>query len=148
MDAYIYCLRFVFLTYSDSYAPLNSFFFAQAFPIVFTIGHHMNEGVSGLMYLPLPIGGAIAVGTYLVFFYPRFSRAVEQAAFQMVAPELRLEMAMVAGPIFAGSFFWFAWTSFPSVSFWAPLISVGFMGFSICLIFVSICFTRQPRRSN
>lgn len=36
-----------------------------------------------------------------------------------------MEMAVVAGPIYAMSFFWFAWTSFPSVSFWAPMVSGG-----------------------
>ena len=32
-----------------------------AYPIVFTQGHNMSPGVSGLMFLPIPIGGAIAV---------------------------------------------------------------------------------------
>jgi multidrug resistance protein len=33
----------------------------EAYPIVFTEGHHMNAGVSGLMLLPVSIGGAIGV---------------------------------------------------------------------------------------
>jgi len=33
----------------------------EAYPIVFTEGHHFNAGISGLMFLPLPIGGLIAV---------------------------------------------------------------------------------------
>lgn len=36
-----------------------------------------------------------------------------------------MEMAVIAGPIYAISFFWFAWTSSPSISFWAPMISGG-----------------------
>lgn len=143
MDAFICYSRLAIFDAGAkvSYLMIHCF---QAFPIVFTKGHHLNQGVSGLMYLPLPIGGAIAVLAYLWFFFPRYTRAVEKAAPKMVAPEVRLEMAMVAGPIFASAFFWFAWTSFPSISLWAPLISVAFMGFAICLIFVSISTMEFP----
>lgn len=43
---------------------------------------------------------------------------------------------MVSAPFLVISFFWFAWTSFPSVSIWAPMLSGGLLGWSICLIFV------------
>jgi hypothetical protein len=33
----------------------------EAYPIVFTLGHHFNAGISGLMFLPLPVGGMLAV---------------------------------------------------------------------------------------
>jgi hypothetical protein len=33
----------------------------EAIPIVFTEGHHFNLGETGLVFLPLPIGGLIAV---------------------------------------------------------------------------------------
>ena len=33
----------------------------EAYPIVFAEGHHLNAGVTGLMFLPLSIGGAIGV---------------------------------------------------------------------------------------
>jgi MFS family permease len=33
----------------------------EAYPIVFTKGHHFNAGISGLMFLPLPVGGMAAV---------------------------------------------------------------------------------------
>ena len=35
----------------------------EAYPIAFTEGHHFNAGISGLMFLPLPIGGMFAVIT-------------------------------------------------------------------------------------
>jgi hypothetical protein len=43
---------------------------------------------------------------------------------------------MLSAPFFAISFFWFAWTSFPSISLWAPMMSGALLGWSICLIFV------------
>lgn len=53
-----------------------------------------------------------------------------------VPPEIRLEMAIVAAPFFAISFFWSAWTSYASVSFWAPMMAGCLLGWSICWIFV------------
>lgn len=35
----------------------------EAYPIVFTEGHGFNPGISGLMFLPLPLGGLAAVLT-------------------------------------------------------------------------------------
>jgi hypothetical protein len=39
----------------------------EAYPVVFTKGHNLNAGVSGLMFLPLPIGGFLAVATVCIF---------------------------------------------------------------------------------
>ena len=33
----------------------------EAYPIVFTQGHNLNPGVSGLMFLPVSLGGAVGV---------------------------------------------------------------------------------------
>ena len=54
-----------------------------------------------------------------------------------VPPEQRLELAIYAAPLFAIAFFWFGWTSYPSISFWAPAMSGVLMGCSVVWIFVS-----------
>ncbi|KAI6153722.1 major facilitator superfamily domain-containing protein [Pisolithus tinctorius] len=110
----------------------------EAYPIVFTEGHHMGAGPSGLTFLPLPIGGVIATLVYIAFFNPRYERKIKEFAPKPVPPEYRLEMAMLAGPFFAISFFWFAWTSFPSVSLWVPLASGLLLGCGVCWIFLSL----------
>ncbi|KAG1749872.1 major facilitator superfamily domain-containing protein [Suillus paluster] len=110
----------------------------EAYPVVFTKGHNLNAGVSGLMFLPLPIGGFIAVVTYILFFNPSYERKVQECAPNPVPPEFRLRIAMVAAPSFAISFFWFAWTSFPSISIWAPMTSGALLGWSICFIFLAL----------
>ncbi|KAJ3734719.1 MFS general substrate transporter [Lentinula guzmanii] len=110
----------------------------EAYPIVFTEGHGFSAGISGLMYLPLMLGGVTAVTTYLLTFNPRYEREVQRCSPHPVAPEFRMEMALIAAPIYAASFFWFAWTSSPSISFWAPLVAGGAMGFGICWIFLSL----------
>ncbi|PPQ62974.1 hypothetical protein CVT24_006080 [Panaeolus cyanescens] len=109
-----------------------------AYPIVFTQTHGFNAGVSGLMFLPIPIGGAIAVALYVWYFNPKYEAEVHRLAPKPVPPEFRLEMVFYAGPLFAASFFWFAWTSLPHLSFWAPMLSGLLMGFSIQLIFLGL----------
>ncbi|TFL06776.1 major facilitator superfamily domain-containing protein [Pterulicium gracile] len=110
----------------------------EAFPIVFTVGHRFNAGASGLMFLPILIGGVIGVIGYLVIFDPRYAAAVEKYAPEPVPPEFRLEMALFAAPAFCVAFCWFGWTSFPSISFWAPMLAGGLMGFAIVWIFLPL----------
>ncbi|KAH9044785.1 MFS general substrate transporter [Lactarius pseudohatsudake] len=110
----------------------------EAFPIVFTQGHDLNAGVSGLMFLPVSLGGAAGVLVYLFFFNPRYDRYIEQYAPAKVPPEARLEVTLLGAPLFAISFFWFGWTSYPSIPLWSPLMAGGLMGFSIFLIFLSL----------
>jgi len=110
----------------------------EAYPIVFTEAHHFNAGISGLMFLPLPLGGLGAVIIYLLVFNPRYEQACKKYAPSSVPPEVRLEIAVIAAPFFAVSFFWFAWTSFPTISFWVPMLSGLMLGWSISWIFLAL----------
>lgn len=75
---------------------------------------------------------------YLTIFNPRYERSMKEFAPYPVPPEFRLEVCMVAAPVFAISFFWFGWTSYPSVSFWAPLAAGIPLGASILFIFLGL----------
>ncbi|KAF5385309.1 hypothetical protein D9615_001416 [Tricholomella constricta] len=108
----------------------------QAYPVVFIQGHKLSAGVSSLMFIPIPIGGTIAVIFYVLIYNPKYEREVERCAPYPVPPEFRLEIALIAGPLFAASFFWFAWTSPSKISFWAPMSSGLLMGFAISWIFI------------
>ncbi|EJU01459.1 MFS general substrate transporter [Dacryopinax primogenitus] len=110
----------------------------EAFPIVFTLGHHMDEGTSGLMFLPLFLGGCTGAASYLFLFNPRYEKHIERFAPKAVPPEYRLEMAFIGAPIFAIGFFWFGWTSFPSISFWSPMMATSLLGLGVVLIFLSL----------
>jgi len=110
----------------------------EAYPIVFTQGHNLNPGVSGLMFLPVSIGGVVGVLLYLALYHPRYEKYVEEYAPAQVPPEARLEVTLLAAPLFSISFFWFGWTSYPSISLWSPLLAGGLLGFSIFLIFLSL----------
>ncbi|KAK1233026.1 hypothetical protein PQX77_003829 [Marasmius sp. AFHP31] len=114
------------------------YLYFAAYPIVFAQGHHFNAGISGLMYLPIMGGGIVAVTIYIFTFGRRYEREVDRCAPDPVVPEFRLEMACIAAPLYAASFFWFGWTSSPSISFWAPLMSGFLNGFGISWIFLSL----------
>ncbi|KAI0313062.1 major facilitator superfamily domain-containing protein [Amylostereum chailletii] len=110
----------------------------EAYPIVFSQDHGLNPGVSGLMFLPISLGGALGCVVYLVYYNPRYNKYVDEYAPNLVPPEFRLEVTLLAGPLFAVSFFWFGWTSYSFISFWSPMMAGGLMGFSILLIFLSL----------
>ncbi|KAI0776897.1 MFS general substrate transporter [Trametes elegans] len=110
----------------------------EAYPIVFTQGHHFNQGISGLMFMPIFIGGVLGVFIYLIFFNPRYERAMKAFAPYPVPPEHRLVLCLWAAPMFAGSFFWFGWTSYPSISYWAPLMSGVPLGTAIVFLFLGL----------
>jgi multidrug resistance protein len=110
----------------------------EAYPIIFTRGHHFNAGISGLMFLPLLGGVFFGVAVYLLVFKPRYDRAILEYAPRQVPPEKRLEVAIFAGPSFAIAFFWLAWTSNPKISFWAPMMSGFLLGWSILWIMLGL----------
>ncbi|KAK7449165.1 hypothetical protein VKT23_013315 [Stygiomarasmius scandens] len=110
----------------------------EAYPVVFGQEHGFNPGVTGLMLLNLVVGSAIGAALYIIWINPRYDRAVEQYAPDPVPPEFRLEVALIGTPLFSISFFWFAWTSFPFISFVSPLIAGGVMGLAIYLIFLAL----------
>ncbi|KAI8976291.1 MFS general substrate transporter [Trametes punicea] len=110
----------------------------EAYPIVFTEGHHFNAGFTGLTFIPIFVGGVLGVLAYLVFFNPRYERAIEAFKPHPVPPEYRLELCLWAAPVFAGSFFWFGWTSYPSISYWAPLMAGLPLGIAIVFLFLGL----------
>ena len=79
----------------------------EAYPVVFTEGHHFSAGVTGLMFIPVFLGGACGVLIYLLVFNPRYERALEEFKPNPVPPEFRLELAVFGAPFFAIAFFWF-----------------------------------------
>ena len=88
------------------------------------------------MFIPLFIGCVAASVIYMSLVNPRYARSRDAYAPKPVPPEVRLPMAVVGGLLFSVGFFWFGWTSFPSISYWAPMLAGGLFGFSITLIFV------------
>lgn len=83
----------------------------EAIPIEFEtpkpVGHGFNLLISGLMFLPLFIGGAIGVAGYVLIENPRYVRLMKASPTGTVAPEQRLVVGIIGGATFFISFFWY-----------------------------------------
>ncbi|PWY98581.1 putative mfs-multidrug-resistance transporter [Testicularia cyperi] len=113
----------------------------EAFPFVFTLGHGFNEGISGLMFLPFFGGGVAAVLLVVFYFNPKYGKTADKLrseGVQRVPPEQRLYVLMVGAPALSIAFFWFAWTSYPSVSFVSPMMAGSVIGFAVLLAFQGV----------
>ena len=73
---------------------------------------------------PRFVVGAVGAWFYLVVTNPRYEAAMAGHSPWPVPPESRLEPCLYASLTYTVSFFWFDWTSLPSLSFWAPLAAV------------------------
>lgn len=71
-------------------------------------------------------------------FERQYQQKVVQYAPNPVPPEARLIVTCWAAPMFAIAFFWFGWTTYPSVSYWAPLLAGIPIGCSTGWIFLSL----------
>lgn len=83
-----------------------------AYPIIFELGHGMNAGISGLMFLPLFLGSIAAACFSIFYINPRYiSKSAAWPPYK-APPELRLESALPGAVILPISMFWLAWTSY------------------------------------
>ncbi|KAF8320462.1 MFS general substrate transporter [Clavulina sp. PMI_390] len=110
----------------------------EAFPIIYVDGHNFNIGVDGLTFLPLFIGGAIGCLMVLFYYNPQYSKLVDEYKPNPVPPEARLPMGVVGSIAFTISLFWIAWSSYPGVNYWVPIIGSLPLGVSITLIFLCL----------
>ncbi|KAJ7660023.1 major facilitator superfamily domain-containing protein [Mycena rosella] len=120
----------------------------EAFPLVFIDIYHFNQGVSGLPFLAFIVSGSI---TYTVYcFYqkyhvaPRFARAA--AANTKVAPEIRLEIGLMASIFIPTSLLLFGFSSKASVHWIVPVIGAAlylpgiFLNFQSILMYVTSAY--------
>ncbi len=113
----------------------------EAYPIVFELGHGLNSGISGVMFVPFFLGGCAAVLLYVLYFNPKYSKLADKLKAEgvnRVPPEERLYPIMLAGPMLVIAFFWFGWTSYSSISFWSPMMAGSFIGFGVLFCFLGV----------
>ncbi|CAO1612711.1 unnamed protein product [Parajaminaea phylloscopi] len=115
------------------YALLYTYF--EAFPLVFRDRHGFNEGELGLAYLPIIAGTLLAFGGH--HWQNRLYLGRKAANGGKPVPEARLAWALIGGPIFALSLFWFAFTTYRSVHWAAPLFSGVPFGLGTMIIYMA-----------
>ena len=108
----------------------------DAYPVVFGQLHGRNPVQIGLCFMGFFVGAFMGALFQIFVQNPRYQRIQKEYDGQPVPPEERLVLTMYGGPLLVISLFWFAWTSWPSVSLWSPLVAGGFFGMANYFIFV------------
>ncbi|GAA5890094.1 hypothetical protein JCM5296_004768 [Sporobolomyces johnsonii] len=96
------------------------------YSMVFEGIYGLNAGVTGLMFIPLFVGGVVCVTIVAPFFDRRQQAAIRAGKIER-SPEIRLPPTFVGGPMFAVSLFWFGWSSYTGKVHWAGPAASGFL---------------------
>ncbi|KAF9777029.1 hypothetical protein IL306_004695 [Fusarium sp. DS 682] len=108
-----------------------------AYPVVFQIERGWSAGKGGLAFLGVAVGmiGAIPIVGLINNWYLKVSKRFNG---EPVPPEYRLPGCMLGGICVPVGMFWFAWTTYPSVHWMAPVASGVPFGLGMSLVFHSI----------
>ncbi|CAH0053558.1 unnamed protein product [Clonostachys solani] len=107
-----------------------------AFPIVFQIGRGWSPGIGGLAFIG-SAAGVLAATLMSIFENNRYSRLVVSQK-GSVDPEARLPMGLIGSIFIPIGFFWFAWTTFPTIHWVVPIIGTSFFSFGLVSVFLSL----------
>jgi multidrug resistance protein len=121
--------------------------FFAAFPYVFSTEYAFTSLSTGLTFLGLGVGVILAAITIFLFsakyYKPRVHAAVVHDtpkppfATSRIAPETRLPLAMLGGPVISIGLFLFGWSAAYRVHWIVPTIAEAFFGYGNMLIFMS-----------
>ena len=110
----------------------------DAYPVVFMEIHGLRPGAVGLVFLGYFVGSLVGAAYAILVDNRHYIKKLQENGGKPPAPEIRLGMAMFGAPLLVISLFWFAWTSWPSVSYWSPLVAGGVYGMAQYLIFLGL----------
>ncbi|KAJ5781304.1 hypothetical protein N7457_006464 [Penicillium paradoxum] len=105
-----------------------------AYPISFQDQRGWNDGVGALPFVAIICGVACACLIIIVFSLTRYRSILRSTG--RVKPEERLVPMIIGGILLPAGMFWFGWTSDPHI-IWVPqVVSGGFLGAGVLLIFL------------
>lgn len=136
----LFCEPIVLLTglyISIIYATLYMFF--AAIPIVFEGSRGWDQGSAGLPFIGVAVGVCLAVFAAAANnkSYVRSAAAV-LATGKSIEPETRLHNAMWGSVILPIGLFLFAWTTYASVHWIAPIIGATLFSCGLVMVFISL----------
>lgn len=108
----------------------------EAYPISFEEERGWNMGVGELPFIAIIVGVLVGCGIIVFFTKTRFQRILEKTG--KVIPEERLIPMMIGGVLLPSGMFWFGWTSNPHITWVPQVISGGFLGAGVLLIFLQV----------
>ncbi len=103
------------------------YLFFEAYPISFVGYRGWSAGVGSLPFLSILVG--VLAGCLLMALTTRTRLAPDPEKGRRI--ETRLLLMIVAGIVLPIGLFWFAWTSFPSISPWPQIIAGVPIGFAV-----------------
>lgn len=107
-----------------------------AFPIIFEEQRHWSQGMSGLSFLGVAVGQILALFVYFAFDRQYKSKASKNGG--RLAPEARLDPALLGCLLLPIGLFWFAWTNYESIPWIVPIVGTAFFGAGQVLLFISL----------
>ncbi|EMD41088.1 hypothetical protein CERSUDRAFT_111661 [Gelatoporia subvermispora B] len=107
----------------------------QAWPIIFEQKHGFNVQSTGLAFLGMGIGMALAVA--LQPLWNRYNRREAAKYGGNPPPETRLVMGQVGGVLVPLGLFWLAFTTYPAVPWIVPIIASVPFGAGVLWVFAS-----------
>ncbi|KAJ7036550.1 major facilitator superfamily domain-containing protein [Mycena alexandri] len=123
-----------------SFADAMFYLWFEAFPLVFTDIYHFNEGVEGLPFLGFLVSGTITYAFYCLYIIfhldPRTARAA--ADNKELAPEVKLELGLMASISIPTSVLIFGFASKASIPWIVPVIGAALYLPGIYLVFQSV----------
>ncbi|KAK5169405.1 uncharacterized protein LTR77_005380 [Saxophila tyrrhenica] len=128
------------LTAYLTFVYIVSFSFFTGAPFIFTGSYGFDQGSAYLMFVSMVIGRwvyAVCTPLYGILIGREYKKAAAEGKAH-AEPEAMLWWAMIAAPILPTCLFRLAWSDFPSVSYWSPIVACAFFGFSLLSVFLSI----------
>ena len=113
--------------------------FIAAIPIVFEGTRGWSQSIAGLPFVGVAIGvcfAVLAAGAENKY-YMRLAAAATIAG-QAVEPEARLYNAILGSVVLPIGLFLFAWTTYPSVHWIAPVIGATLFSCGLVMVFISL----------
>ncbi|KAJ9615033.1 hypothetical protein H2200_001107 [Cladophialophora chaetospira] len=115
------------------------FTFLSGYDFIFRQTYNISQELTSTIFLGILIGVCLA---YLAvpWIYNKSLRAQREAESkgkERFDPEIRLWYAMLGAPVMPVSLFWMAWTSYPSISIWSPILASAFFGYAAEMVFIT-----------
>ncbi|KAF3769436.1 putative MFS transporter [Cryphonectria parasitica EP155] len=106
----------------------------EAYPITFEQQRGWNLGVGALPFLGITVGVLTGVAIIILHTKTRMQRKMQEHAGDV--PEERLVPMILGSILLPIGMFWFGWTSSPTMTWVPQVISGGFIGCGILLVFL------------
>ncbi|KAK7978733.1 hypothetical protein PG988_006223 [Apiospora saccharicola] len=110
------------------------FTFLNGYPFIFQQTYSISQSLTFILWTALLVGDFLALPLFpLIYGWSK-----KAAAAGTLTPEICLWYGMLGGSIsLPMSLWWMAWTFYPSVNIWVPIIGSVFFGYGLVTIFTA-----------